>query len=163
MRELTSIRDAVISAFGSAGLKAMPAYPAERAGDCLGAVAAVSVESVESRAAGLTGYLGQEADGAGGVREIYGKRLEGIICADIWARRASVCQTGCEIAEAALLEGLPSGIRPGELSWEAIRYERESGMFARRCRLKCRAFFTASRQEDGPAFLEFELKGVLRH
>jgi len=61
-----------------------------------------------------------------------------------------------------LLGGLPSGIRPGELRWEAISWEKTTGMFLRKGHLQCRATFIAREQEDGEAFLDFILKGVMK-
>ena len=160
MRETRRIRDAAVSSLRAAGLDAFAAYPARQAGRN-GPTAAVSVETVQSREAGFTGYLGEVREG-GAVREVYGRRLEGVISADIRAERAAECETGCEKAEEALLEGLPSGIRPGGLTWEALRWERETGMFLRRCRLAYTAFFVASCQEGQEEFLDFQLKGVLK-
>lgn len=60
-----------------------------------------------------------------------------------------------------LLGGLPAGVRPEELSWEALQWERETELFLRRGRLRCRALFTARAEEEGQTFLDFVLKGVL--
>ena len=95
------------------------------------------------------------------MREVYGKQLEGVVTVDIRGRRAAECEAGAEIAAEVLLGELPAGIRPGELRWEALIWERETGMFLRRGRLQCRAFFTAESREDGEAFLDFILKGVM--
>ena len=62
---------------------------------------------------------------------------------------------------AYLLAGLPAGIRPGELRWEALCWERETGMFLRRGTLQCRAVFVAETGEDGTVFRDFILKGVM--
>ena len=64
-------------------------------------------------------------------------------------------------AAEVLLGGLPVGIRAGELNWEAISWEKATGMFLRRGGLHCQAVFTARSQEDGTAFLDFTLKGVV--
>lgn len=162
MRETRRIRDAAVSAMKAAGLAAFDAYPAAQADrEGPGPSAAVGVETVESKEAGFAGYLGQAQEG-GAVRDLYGRRLEGVISADIRAGTASLCETGCERAEEALLHGLPSGIRPGGLAWEAVRWEKETGMFLRRCRLKYTAFFVASCPEGQEEFLDFQLKGVLK-
>lgn len=162
MRELTQVRDAVISALQSAGLTALAAFPAERAKAYEGVAAAVAVGTAQGKALGLCNYLGEVRDGeTGAVRELYGKQLEGVITVDIRGRRAAECEAGCETAAEALLGGLPAGIRPGELCWEALAWERETGMFLRRGRLQCRALFTAESREDGAEFLDFILKGVM--
>jgi hypothetical protein len=163
MKELTQVRDAVVSALQSAGLDAMAAFPAERAGRYEGPVAAVAVGAAEGTAMGFCNYLGEVYDTeAGTVQEVYGKQLEGDITVEIRGAGAAVCEAGCGTATEVLLEGLPSGIRPGELRWEAICWEKETGMFLRRGTLRCRAVFVAQGQEEGEAFLDFILKGVMK-
>lgn len=162
MRELRQVRDAVIGALQRAGLTALAAFPTERAKAYDGAVAAIAVETAQGKALGFCNYLGETRDGETGIlRELYGKQLEGVITVDVRGRRAADCEAGCEAAAEALLEDLPAGIRPGELRWEALAWERETGMFLRRGRLQCRALFTAESREDGAEFLDFILKGVM--
>lgn len=162
VKELTQVREAVISALQDAGLTALAAFPAERAKTYEGATAAVAVGTAQGKALGFCNYLGEVRDGeTGAVRELYGKQLEGVITVDIRGRRAAECEAGCEAAAEVLLGELPSGIRPGELCWEALAWERETGMFLRRGRLQCRACFLAESREDGAEFLDFILKGVM--
>ena len=163
MKELTQVRDAVVSALEEAGLTALAAFPAERAKRYDGAVATVAVGAAAGATIGFCNYLGEVYDEeAGTVRELYGKQLEGDIAVDIRAERAADCESGCEVASEVLLSGLPSGIRPGELRWEAISWEKSTGMFLRKGHLQCRATFVAREQEDGEAFLDFILKGVMK-
>ena len=165
MKELTQIRDAVLTALRERGLEAVSAFPANQARPAKTAVAAVGVGAAEGAAMGFCNYLGEEYDAASGVtRELYGKLLEGDITVDVRAVGAEDCQSGCETAAEALLEGLPSGIRPGELRWEALTWERATGMFLRRGTLRCRAVFVARTADDGEeTFLDFILKGVMTH
>ena len=93
---------------------------------------------------------------------LYGKQLEGNITVDIRAERAGDCEAGSETATEALLGSLPAGIRPGELRWEALTWERATGMFLRRGNLRCQVVFTAESREDGEGFLDFILKGVMK-
>lgn len=162
MRELRQIRDAVIAALREAGLAAEAAFPAKWAAERKTPLATVAVGAAEGRAVGLCGYLGQTRDAWGEVREVYGKRLEGEVTVDLRAERAADCESGAETAAAVLLGGLPEGIRPGELSWEALSWERETELFLRRGRLRCEALFLAESGDEGETFLEFRLKGVLR-
>ena len=162
MRELTQVRDAAASALRAAGLTALTAFPAERAKRYDGAVAAVVVGAAEGTSMGFCNYLGQVYDEeAGTVRELYGRQLEGDIAVEIRAERAADCEAGSEAASDALLGGLPEGIRPGELRWEALAWEKATGMFLRRGTLRCRAVFVAQAQADGGDFLDFILKGVM--
>ena len=162
MRELTQMRNVVIDALRTAGLAAEAAFPDQRAARYPGAVASVAVGAAEGKALGFCGYLGQIRDSGGASRELYGKRLAGTIAVELRAERAADCESGAETAAAVLLGGLPEGIRPGELSWEGLVWERETGMFLRRGRLSCEALFLAQTEEDGETFLEFQLKGGLR-
>lgn len=162
MKELRQIRDAVIAALRDGGLAAEAAFPPKWAAEQKTPLATVAVGAVEGKNIGLCGYLGETRDPSGEVREVYGKRLEGTVTVDVWAERATECQDGGEIAAAVLLGGLPQGIRPGELSWEAMAWDRETGLFLRRGRLRCEALFLAEAGEDSGVFLDFILKGVMR-
>lgn len=163
MRELTQVRDAVIGALERAGLPALAAFPDRRAGRCPEAVAAVAVGAAEGRSLGFCNYLGEAWDAdTGAAREVYGKTLEAVIQVDVRAETAAACEAGCATAAEVLLGGLPGGIRAGELRWEALRWERETETFLRRGGLQCSAVFVARAAEDGPAFLDFILKGVMQ-
>lgn len=162
MKELQEIREQVRSALEEAGLPAVTAFPDRRAREYPGAVAAVSVGAAQGKNLGFCNYLGEVWDQESGtVRELYGKRLDAEITVEVRGVRAAVCEEGCETAAEVLLGGLPSGIRPGELSWEALTWERESEAFLRRGRLRCEALFVARSSEEADAFLDFTLKGVL--
>ena len=162
MKELTQISSAVITALNAAGLHAIAAFPAQGIKQCPGPIAAVAVGAAEGKALGFCNYLGETYDeDAGTVREIYGKQLEGIITVDIWAERAADCEDGCETAAEVLMGGLPEGIRAGELNWEGICWEKETGMFLRKGKLQCQALFVAKTDEEESLFLNFRLRGVM--
>ena len=59
MRELSQIRDAVVSALAAEGVAALDAYPDQRARRYGCPVAAVAVETAESRTVGFCNYLGE--------------------------------------------------------------------------------------------------------
>ena len=160
MKELRQIRDAVIDALQDAGLEAEAAFPERRARKHTGAFACVAVGAAEGKAVGFCNYLG-EAPGRDGVsRELYGKQLEGEIIVEIRAESARDCDCGCETASGVLLGGLPEGIRPGGLKWEALCWDKALQLFLRRGRLSCTALFTASAGEEDE-FLDFILKGAV--
>lgn len=163
MKELTQIRDAVISALREAGLTAEAAFPPQRAERYRGAAASVAVGAAEGMALGFCNYLGETRDADGTPRELYGKRLKGSISVDLRAERAADCEKGAESAAAVLLGGLPEGIQPGELCWEALTWEKETGMFLRKGSLSCEALFTAEAGDGDGVFLDFILKGVMRN
>lgn len=62
MRELSQIRDAVVSALAAEGVAALDAYPDQRARRYGCPVAAVAVETAESRTVGFCNYLGEVFD-----------------------------------------------------------------------------------------------------
>ena len=156
------IRKVIRTALAAEGVAALDAYPDQRARRYGCPVAAVAVETAESRTVGFCNYLGEVFDtGAGAPRELYGKQLEAVISIEIRGQRAADCEQGCETAAEVLLERLPAGIRPGELNWEALTWERETGLFLRRGRLRCRAYFLAWAEEGDTAFLDFRLKGAV--
>ena len=162
MRELSQIRDAVVSALAAEGMAALDAYPDQRARRYAGPVAAVAVDTAESRTVGFCNYLGEVSDPkTGRVRERYGKQLDAVISVEVRGERAADCEAGCETAAEVLLGGLPSGIRPGELSWEALSWERGTESFLRRGRLQCRAYFLAQTEDESAMFLDFILKGAV--
>ena len=164
MKELTQVRDAVAAALARAGVTALPAFPAERAKAYPGAVATVAVGAAEGRPLGFCSYLGERADPeTGAVRERYGKQLEGVISVDVRAERAAVCEQGCEAASEALLGDLPPGVRPGELRWGALTWERATGLFLRRGAPRCPAGFPAGRRGGGAGVLGFFLRGAVKH
>lgn len=163
MKELTQVRRAVLEALKGAGITAVEAFPEGGVKRYDGAVAAVAVGAAEGKTVAFCSYLGEVWDEAAGtVRELYGKQLEGEILVDVRAQRAAECESGCEAAAEVLLGGLPAGIRPGELRWEALQWEKSTGMFLRRGILRVQAVFVAQSGEDGETFLDFILKGVMR-
>lgn len=163
MKELTQVRQAVTDALSAAGITALEAFPDSRAKSYSGAVVAVAVGAAEGKNLGFCNYLGEIYDEeAGTVRELYGKQLEGDITVDIRAERAADCESGAASAAEVLLGGLPAGIRPGELRWEALAWEKATGMFLRRGSLRCQAIFVAESREESGVFLDFILKGVMK-
>ena len=162
MRELRQIRDAVISALRTEGLAAEAAFPEKWAAERKTPLATVAVGTAEGRALGFDGYLGEIRGEDGQVREVYGKRLEGVITIDLRAERAAACEEGGETAAAALRGRLPEGSRRGDRRWEALSWEKQTGLFLRRGTLRCESLFLAE-TSGGPEFLDFILKGVLRN
>ena len=162
MNELAQIRTAVLEALQTAGITAMEQFPVERARAYGGAAASVGVGAASGKAAGFCSYLGEMTDPkTQAVLERYGKELSGQITVEVRAVKAGDCEDGCESATEVLLGGLPEGIQTGELRWEAICWEKATGMFLRRGSLACRALFLAESDGESGTFLDFRLKGVL--
>lgn len=162
MKELAQVRTAVLHALRAAGIPAMERFPAERIRAHDGAVAAVGVGTASGKTAGFCHYLGEVVDAhTQAVRERYGKELSGQIIVELRAEKAADCEQGCETATETLLSQLPEGIQTGELVWEAIVWEKATGMFLRRGNLACRALFLAECEAETGEFLDFRLKGVV--
>ena len=144
MNELGQIRTAVLTALKDAGIEALEQFPEEKIKAYTGAAATVGVGAASGKSAGFGDYLGEVTDAeTQTVRERYGKELTGQITVELRAERAADCEAGCERATEVLLSGLPEGIRAGELTWEAISWEKTTRMFLRRGTLVCRALFLA--------------------
>ena len=153
---------AVLEALRGAGIQAMEVFPEKQAMAYSGVVAAVGVGAASGKTAGFCHYLGEMKDPeTQAVRERYGKELFGQITVELRANRAADCERGCETATEVLLGGLPEGVRTGELTWEAICWEKTTGMFLRRGVLECRALFLAESAVESGEFLDFRLKGVM--
>ena len=128
MRELSQIRDAVVSTLAAEGMAALDAYPDQRARRYGCPVAAVAVETAESRTVGFCNYLGEVFDtGAGAPRELYGKQLEAVISIEIRGQRAADCEQGCETAA----EGMEAPVREPERVSLIISSERADAILAR--------------------------------
>ena len=129
MRELSQIRDAVVSALAAEGVAALDAYPDQRARRYGCPVAAVAVETAESRTVGFCNYLGEVFD-TGGRRTagaVWKAAGGGDLHRDPGDSGLRTVRQGCETAAEVLLGRLPAGIRPGELNWEALTWEKETG------------------------------------
>lgn len=166
MSGLEQVKSAIVSALERAGLPALAAFPPGWAKRYGGAVAAVGLRTGESRGGAMGSYLGRQVDPATLVsREVYGMRLELTLSLDIYCppeAGAAGCDGALEKLHQAMLEGLPSGVRPAELKWEEVRWDEDTAMFLRKGSLSCAAFFTASAPDDeGPALSDFILKGVV--
>lgn len=163
MSGLEQVKAAVAAALEQAGLRAVLEYGPERLGRYEGAVVAVGVRRGECRQVGFCDYLGEREDPDTGLtREVYGRRLDVQLSLDAWAEKdPGACQEVLERAHEALLTGLPAGIRAGEMTWEAVRWDEETEMFCRQGTLRCGACLTAAVREDTGLLSDFILKGVL--
>lgn len=163
MNGLNQVRDAVIAAIKNAGVAAVPAYEGrEKRYD--GPVAAVDVAAAEGKPVGLCGYLGEVFDEtAGKTREVYGLQMEVTVSVEVRAIAASGCEAAMETAAETLMHGLPAGIKTGAMAWSGLSWDKESAMFLRRGTLTGRAAFIAEDRTETGEFLDFILKGTMKH
>lgn len=166
MSGLEQVKSALVSALEQAGLPAQAAFPPGWAKRYAGPVVAVGLRTGESRGGAMGSYLGQQVDpDTLSSREIYGMRLELTLSLDIYCppgKGAAGCDEALEKLHQAMLELLPSGLRPAGLKWEEVRWDEDTAMFLRKGSLSCTAFFTASApDEESLALSDFILKGVV--
>ena len=165
MSGLEQVKAALAAALVQAGITAVTTYGPKRLLDYDGPVVTVGVRRGESRQIGLCDYLGEQEDAATGQsREVYGRLLDITLSLDTWADReagAGTCQEMLERIHEAVLSGLPAGLRPGDMAWEEVRWDQETGMFCQQGTLRCGAYLTATTQEETGVLSDFILKGVL--
>ena len=161
---LEQVKQALSGALERAGLEARTAFAPGRAPAYEKPVAVVGLRRGESRGGGLSSYLGLQRAGSEW-REVYGLRMELTLSLDLYAPAelgASGCDEALEVLHRVMLEGLPAGLRPRELSWEETVWDKETSMFLRRGSLSCEAVFTAQAEEDNALVSDFILKGVVK-
>lgn len=163
MNGLEQVKSAVAGVLENAGLKARAAFAPGWAREYSRPVAAVGLRTGESRGGAFSSYLGQRVDPVtGAVIEVYGMRLDLTLSLDLYCPPGEGgCDSALEILHQAMLDGLPSGLKPTELKWEETRWDEETSMFLRKGSFSCTAFFTADASEDGLLFTDFILKGVV--
>lgn len=157
--------DTVIGAFvgvlREGGIDALREYPDARLGRKGAPVVCVGAKSGRLSGSGMGEYLGtNQADG----RELYALRLELVLGMDIFAPLG--WEGGClSVFEqvSALLPRLPSGLRPSALVSGEVLPDTDTGLLRSRCEMHCTASLVGEADEETGEFLDFELKGVLKH
>ncbi len=164
MSGLEQVRREVLRCLTAAGISAAAAWEPRWAGQYGSPVIVVGLRRADSASAALCDYLGlaYEADTASW-REVYGRRLE--VSVELTAygpgkEGAAGCTAILEEAHDALLAGLAEGLRPGEMTWEAAGWDRETEHVRQTALLQCTAAFVAQAQEEPGLFLDFKLKGA---
>jgi len=165
MAELETIVAAVRGAIEAAGLKTTAAFPAGGKKRCAVPVAAVGVRAGEGVPSGFAEYMGERFDEASGACfEVYGKRLELTICADVYSPKedgygAAGCLAAVGLVLAAL-PNLPSGVKIRKFTCGETQFDAKTELFLCRTELLCTCFLYADRTGDSE-LLDFTLKGVL--
>ena len=164
MSGLEQVRQEVLRCLKAAGIPAAAAWEPRWAGQYGNAVIVVGLRRADSTGAAFCDYLGltYEADTASW-REVYGRRLEVSVELTAYSpgeEGAAGCTALLERAHDALLAGLAEGLRPGEMTWEAAGWDRETERLCQSAVLQCTAAFVAQALEEPGLFLDFKLKGV---
>ena len=165
MNGLEQVKASLAATLNQAGIAAVTEYGPKTLKRYHGAVVTIGLRRGESRQVGLCDYLGEQEEQETGVRrEVYGRRLDITLSLDTWAGReigAAACQCALEQIHDVLLTDLPAGIRPGDMTWEEVRWNQTADMFQQQGTLQCSAYLTATTQEESGMLSDFILKGVL--
>ena len=162
MKELSQIRMAVLDALRGPGFRlwrcSLRSRPWRTAAWLRRWVSARPAE----KTAGFCHYLGEMKDPE--TQAVLGTLRQGAVRAD---HRGTAGESGGGL-RTRLRNGhrgaagrASGGVRTGELTWEAICWEKTTGMFLRRGVLECRALFLAESAVESGEFLDFRLKGVM--
>ena len=164
MSTIEQVCAALIERFAAQGIRAVAANGLSHAPLYDEGVLAVEVQQATGESAGFLDYLGERVDETGASVELYGWRMEIVFSLLAYATAqegAQGCVTLLEKAGQALMRGLPSGLKLGEVRWgECVWCEAEE-MFLRRGEAHATAFFIAEADEDAAVVTDFKLRGVL--
>lgn len=160
------VRAAVQAALEECGINAAQAYERDKFSPPVSPLCVIGARKASIESAGILDYLGERwNEERGSVEEVYGKAWRLTLSLDVYAPRqegAATCEEISEEVMAALLQGLPSGLKAEELSWEESRWEKEYGLFLRCGSAKFSAYFLAAVAEDETVVSDFILKGVIK-
>lgn len=164
---LDGVLDAVVTALEAKGIRAAREFP-DTAAELSDTQLCVGAESCKCLSSGLGDYLGlrRGAEGECGT-ELYGRRLE--LCLRIAVMTpyslpdaAAACsETAHRLGE--LLSGLPSGLVRQRLELGELRADEDAECFCCLCRLYCTAYMLAESSGVDGEFLDFILKGTVKH
>ena len=121
-------------------------------------VVTVSVKSGLMTASGAGNYLGV-CEYGGTVREVYGSRAEICFALDIYTPDSRTAEMFDDIA--AAVYSLPDGLKLRSLECLDTEFDSESGMFCRKCSMKCTAIMVRTENEQQSEFSDFVLRGEL--
>ena len=130
-----------------------------------GPVVVVSLRSCQAGPSGFQDYLVERYNQETGLwEECFGKQAELTLGLDIYAPEGGDGQTVRETFDrlaSALILGGPEGLRAEEFSWEEMDYDAQSRRLRGRVRAVCHACLQGI-MEGGGAFVDFELRGVVK-
>ena len=162
---LANITGGIVEILRGAGIQAGRAYPNSaitREGGCF---VRARIESVKQSAAGFAGYLGQERDADGELREVYGLRCGAELALDIYAsheedKAAEECEALIDDIIFAL--GGIAGVSIGGVSCDGVSVNKATGLLICPCRAALEVLLTLPSDEDNVRFSDFILKGEIK-
>ena len=159
-----AVVNAVLERLGAAGISALRQYPDKKSPLGNGCIY-VSPEVCSCVSVGMGEYLGTKTAPDGRIIELFGRRLEFELGAEIYvpfsvSNAAEVClHLGNAMAQ-ALPSSMPA-LRFSEIRLGAVEPKQELEAFCSACRLKGTALFSAEADEGRAEFLNFTFKGTV--
>ena len=159
---LNALREQVAEQLRRAGVNAVTGMESARSSRWRQAVAAVSLSRVVCATGGFKDYLGTRREADGSERELYGREVELTLALDIFSPRdggESVCQEAAEaVAESLVCHGA-AGLSALEIQTGQVEFLEQEGLYRQKTTCRCKAWLVAQMDDDGEAFVDFEVKG----
>ena len=159
---LNALREKVAQQLRQAGVSAVTGMESARSSRWRQAVAAVSLSRVVCVPGGFKDYLGTRREADGLERELYGREVELTLALDIFSPRdggESACQEAAEaVAESLVCHGA-AGLNALEIQVGQVEFLDKEGLYRQKTTCRCKAWLVARMDDDGGAFVDFEVKG----
>ncbi len=167
MTELEIILQALREALdGGEAYQVTQTYPNGGRPPLTGPVVAVGLKAGSEVSCGFASYMGTLTTPQDGEREIYGKKMELTVGADIYSPRDPDNGAGkcLEVFSrlAGAVAGLPEGLHCLELTCGETVYDRTVEAFHCPCELKLQAYLYAAADDESGRILHFNLKGEIQ-
>ena len=161
---LNALREQVAEQLRQAGVNAVTGMESARSSRWRQAVAAVSLSRVVCASGGFKDYLGTRREADGMERELYGREVELTLALDIFSPRdggESVCQEAAEAAAESLVCHGAAGLNALEIQAGQVEFLDKEGLYRQKTTCRCKAWLVAQMDDDGGAFVDFEVKGKI--
>ena len=159
---LNALREKTAEQLRQAGINAVTGMDSARSSRWRQAVAAVSLSRVVCAPGGFKDYLGTQREADGSERELYGREVELTLALDIFSPRdggESACQEAAEaVAESLVCHGA-AGLNALEIQAGQVEFLDKEGLYRQKTTCRCKAWLVAQMDDDGGAFVDFEVKG----
>lgn len=153
----------LISLLEAAGLPVIAAQPSDSAPRLTQPACAVSLEQAQLEDAGMNRYLGTQEDDSHNTRELYGARLDAVLCVQVYSPMksgAAACSAAAgRVADAVL--GAGGVLTPRRLEILPCSYDPRYDHFTVQVKLHVSAWAYRSADEDAPCFIDFNLRGEM--
>ena len=155
---------ALVSALHAGGIPAVRSFALEAMPQLTEVVTSVSIKSAKSHGGVFYSYLGLQEQADGGLLPIYGRELEAVVRFLVHAPHAlgsGACMEQA-FALAQLLTAGIAGVKLGELTVGACRYDDVTDCFQCELCVQAQAYLYATGNGDETEFTDFILKGEVK-